>query len=265
MSFAETFAAHLARAVDLFRDPEKREDQKREFRALVAMLQEQGVTVRVVGGHIRVNDAPINGPQLGPLLQRFELHGVSEMTISQNPPVSQVFGLLRALADQPGWPEDIDARVRASGASHVSVSMARSTDPPLPPEPPPAAAPALGIIASPAAPVAGIVDFHQISPKPEMPAPTRGKDALDLLAMLEREPQGPRAGDTLAVLVGQAEEMARAGKIDHLLRTICGIVRIEQTSVEEGTRRFYGIALKRMFTKSTLQALAELIGSPAYQ
>ena len=112
MSFAaESFAAHLARAVDLFRDPEKKEDQKRVFRALVAMLQGQSVTVRVVGGRISVNGAPIDGPQLGPLLQRLELHGVGEMTIPQDAPVSQVFALLRALADQPAWSEDIDARL----------------------------------------------------------------------------------------------------------------------------------------------------------
>src|SRR6266849_4806246 len=68
MSFvAETFAAHLARAVDLFRDPERREDQKREFRALVTMLQEEGATVRAAGGRIVVNGIPIDGPQLDPL------------------------------------------------------------------------------------------------------------------------------------------------------------------------------------------------------
>ena len=98
MSFAaESFAAHLARAVDLFRDPEKKEDQKRVFRALVAMLQGQSVTVRVVGGRISVNGAPIDGPQLGPLLQRLELHGVGEMTIPQDAPVSQ--------RDFTGWAE----------------------------------------------------------------------------------------------------------------------------------------------------------------
>src|SRR5438128_2995881 len=172
MSFAQTFAAHLARAVDLFRDPEKKEDQKREFRALVAMLQEQGVTVRAAGGRVSVNGDPVDGPQPDPLLQRLELHGVSELTIPQDVPLSQVFALLRALAEQPGWPEDIDARLRAAGASHVSVSMARLTDSP-PVEPRPAAKPArpdwLGTrgvlrgdpmddISSPASPVAGGAD-----------------------------------------------------------------------------------------------------------
>src|SRR3989441_4944642 len=135
MSFAETFAAHLARAVDLFRDPEKKEDQKREFRALVTMLQEQGATVQAVGGRISVNGDLADGPQLHPLLQRLELHGVSELTIPQDVPLSQVFALLRALADQPGWPEDIAARLRALGDCRISVSMARLTDVSPPPSP----------------------------------------------------------------------------------------------------------------------------------
>src|SRR2546428_3981143 len=178
MSFAaESFAAHLARAVDLFRDPEKKEDQKRAFRALVAMLHGQSVTVRVVGGRISVNGAPIDGPQLGPLLQRLELHGVGEMTIPQDAPVSQVFALLRALADQPAWSEDIDARLRASGASHVSVSMARLTDPPSPPPlrgaaPPPGAA-GHGRNGSPRAPGAGHPGFPKAAPLAGVPPPRR--------------------------------------------------------------------------------------------
>src|SRR5437867_4079727 len=170
MSFAETFTAHLARAVDLFRDPEKKEDQKREFRALVTMLQEQGATVRAVGGRISVNGDPVDGPQLSPLLQRLELHGVSELTIPQDAPLSEVFALLRALAEQPRWEEDIATRLRASGDSRVSVSMARLTDVHAPPETPPVKPPARpdslgtrGLLrgnpmdesASPVAPVAG--------------------------------------------------------------------------------------------------------------
>src|SRR5229473_2264254 len=143
MSFtAETVAAQLARAVDLFRDPARKEDQKRAFRAFVAIPQ----------------DAPVN----------------------------QVFALLRALAEQPGVEEDIEARLRGSGASHVSVSMARPTDP-APEELPPPATPArpdtlgtrgllrgnpMSDIASPAAPVAGVADVHQISAVPESRVPS---------------------------------------------------------------------------------------------
>ena len=257
MSFTvETFAAQLARAVDLFRDPARKEDQKRAFRALVAMLQEQGVTVQALGGHLWVNGAPVDGPQPEPLLRRLELHGVSEMTIPQDAPLDQVFALLRALAEQPGWPEDIDARLRALGASHVSVSMARLTDPP-PEEPAPAAD--LRLPDS----VAPIVRDRYVQVATPTAARTTG--ALDLLAVLENDPHGVGAGDTLAALVREAEEAAGAGKIDQVLRIICGIVGVEQRIPEGNPRRTYGIALKRMFTKSTLEALAKLTASPGFQ
>src|SRR5229473_150752 len=171
---AEALAAQLARAVDLFRDPAKKEDQKQAFRTLVTMLQQQDVTVRAVGGRLWVNSAPVDGPQLEALVRRLELHGVTEITIPQDAPVSQVFVLLRALAEQPGWSEDIDARLHGSGISRISVSMARLTDPP-PEEPPPPAPPAGGaalvphtplIPASPSSPALAIP-----SPPPPRPSP----------------------------------------------------------------------------------------------
>src|SRR5260370_8209293 len=183
---AETVAAQLARAVDLFRDPARKEDQKQAFRAFVAMLQEQGIAVRAVGGHLWVNGAAVDGPEPEPLLRRLELHGVSEMTIPQDAPLNQVFALHRALAEQPGMEEDIEARLRGSGASHVSVSMARPTDP-APEEPPRPATPArpdtlgtrgllrdnpMGDIASPAVPVPGPAAVHPISPVPDRRAPS---------------------------------------------------------------------------------------------
>jgi HEAT repeat protein/PBS lyase HEAT-like repeat-containing protein len=341
---AETFAAHLARAVDLFRDPARREDQKREFRALVAMVQEHGATVRTDGGGISVNGTPVRDAALAPLLQRLELHGVTELLIPHDAPVSHVFELLRALADQPGGAEDIDERLRATGSTRVSVSMMRVADPRAPEslgtegllrgDP-------MGDIASPAAPVAGTAGVEQISHEPEVspppssaepepgvvalddlhqatydapaaqpvvappaaappavpprvvgvppdkvlpaprpsqpvisqqaasavfaPAAAQAKDTGDVLADLQRNPQAAEVGDTLAVLIRQVESAVKANKIEQVLRILGGIVHIEQTLPEGSARRHYGIALKRMFTKSTLQALAQMAAMPAHE
>jgi HEAT repeat protein/PBS lyase HEAT-like repeat-containing protein len=326
---AETFAAHLARAVDLFRDPGKKEDQKREFRALVGMVQEQGATVRTDGGTISINGTPVRGVGLAPLLQRLELHGVTELLIPHDAPVSHVYELLKALAEQPGGGEDIDVRLRATGATRVSISMARMSE--LPPaaagRPDPLGTEGLlrgdpmGDIASPAAPVAGTAGVEQISHEPEQPtevpdmhtgerlaippsAPTpaaprvmgtepekpplpkrpsqpliaqqaasavfapaaaQTKGSGDVLAELQRNPQAPDTGDTLAVLVRQVEAAVKANKIEQVLRIVGGIVRLEQTLPEGSARRHYGIALKRMFTKSTLQALALMAEMPAHE
>src|SRR5437879_10212345 len=179
----DLYAPHLARAVDLFRDPTRKDDQKREFRVLVGMLQDEGATVRADDHRVSVNGQPVKTSDVIPLLQRLELHGVSELSIPRDAPVSHVFELLKALADQPGGTEDIDARLRASGAYRVSVSITKltpfpATPVPTPPSPmPPPARPSMGTggilrgdplhdIAPPAVPVggAGAGDVHQVTP-----------------------------------------------------------------------------------------------------
>src|SRR2546425_890664 len=228
MSFAETFAAHLARAVDLFRDPEKKEDQKREFRALVTMLQEQGATVQAVGGRISVNGDLADGPQLHPLLQRLRLHGGSQLTIPAG---------VHQLPPPPETPN--------TPAPPPPPSAPTFEPPPPELEPPPI--------------------VRDAAPAVFVPAAARTQDTLDALVMLEREPQGPGVGDTLAVLVRQADEAARASKFERVLRIICGIVRIEQTIAGGTGRRTYSIALKRMFTRSMLEALAQFLTLPGYR
>jgi HEAT repeat protein len=117
------FATHLARAVDLFRDPAKKEDQKREFRILVGMLKDGSVAMRIVNDVLDVNGEKVTAPEFRPLVQRMVLHGVTELLIPSDAPVAHLFELLRALADQPGGTADIASRLRASGANRVSVVL----------------------------------------------------------------------------------------------------------------------------------------------
>jgi HEAT repeat protein len=118
------FATHLARAVDLFRDPAKKDEQKREFRTLVGMLKEGDVGVRIRNNRLEVNGEAVTAPEFQPLVQRMTLHGVTELTVPRDAPVAHLFELLRALAEQPGGPSDIVTRLQSSGAYRVSVVLA---------------------------------------------------------------------------------------------------------------------------------------------
>lgn len=133
----ETFATRFARCLELFRDPGAKADQKTEFRAILGLLTDAPVTLRVAGGQLEVNGAPCEGAEAARLLQRLELHGISEVALPQNPPAPQLFELLRALADPPGT-EDVPARLRAAGADRVSIvlSPVASSPPPAPTAPP---------------------------------------------------------------------------------------------------------------------------------
>ena len=72
------------------------------------------------------------------LLQRLDLHGISEIALPRDPPPAQLFELLRVLADQPGL-EDVPSRLRGAGVDRIHVTQAPALPPPPPPLPPPPA------------------------------------------------------------------------------------------------------------------------------
>src|SRR5881296_2282307 len=136
MPTLETFAARFARCVSLFRDPAAKDEQKAEFRALLGLLHDVAVTLRVSAGRLEVNGTPAGGGGGGVvgLLQRLDLHGISEIALPRDPPPAQLFELLRVLADQPGL-EDVPSRLRGAGVDRIHVTQAPAPPPPLPPPP----------------------------------------------------------------------------------------------------------------------------------
>src|SRR6266581_2895835 len=119
MASPREFAALFARTLDLFRDPGAKEEQKAQFRTLAGTLKIERVTISAQDGRLLVNGTAVDDATL---LQRLEFHSVKEIAIPADPPVAEMFELLRALAEQPG-DEDIASRLRASGATRLSVRM----------------------------------------------------------------------------------------------------------------------------------------------
>jgi HEAT repeat protein len=357
------FATHLARAVNLFRDPAKKEDQKREFRSLVGMMKDADVRVRIHNQHLEINGEAVTAPEFQPLVQRMLLHGVHEVTVPRDAPVAHLFELLRALADQPGGASDIASRLNASGAYRVSVVL-QALD--LPPEPVPVrdlgttgvlrgepvkdlksepvagaegveqveqnlAPPSLGLPGTPAESAPATVELApelptrhvmgepppSLFPPPPLPPPplpaspsapvgprasippalratpitpeeeepvsageeqpeisreaassmfalreALSKDAADLLSQLEADPQAGNVGETLAVLNRQVEAAMRQGKVEPAMQIVYNVVRVEQQVEDPALRRLYGIALRRMITRSMLDALSKLVQVP---
>ena len=262
----QEFAALFARTLDLFRDPSAKEEQKSQFRALVGMFKAAGVTLATQGGRLIVNSTMLAGT--GPadaLAQRLELHSVSEITIPADPPLNEIFELLRGLAEQPGH-EDIAARLKASGASRISVTMHAAvpfTNAPLPSRasesaPAPTTAPAVSDLPPIALEAGGGTSTFS-------PAAAAARSSGDLLAELLEKPAGPHAGDLLAVLSRQLETAMKTHRPAQALAIVSGIVRAEQQVTDATRRRQYSIALKRMYTKSLLEAVAELASAPGHR
>ena len=295
MIVPQTFAASFARTLDLFRDPAAKEDQKTEFRALVALLKDDGVTLKADGARVEVNGTALDGPGLTSLVQRLDLHSIGEIAIPANPPPAQVFELLKALADQPGQ-DDVPTRLRAGGVERITVAMqsplgTREPDPIVPrasvpgrdlgtdgilrgdlddltsgtheslaqstpPPPPPPPPPAPPDVP----PIA-----QEAAPAPFAPAAAAALGADQLLAELQKKPAGPHVGDQLAVLGRQLETAMKTNRIEQAMAIIAGIVRAEQQIPDESKRRQYSIALKRMYSKSLLEGVAHLAGAPTHR
>jgi HEAT repeat protein len=264
MATSQDFAALFERTLDLFRDPGAKGEQKAQFRTLAGLLKVEAVTIAVQDGRLWVNSGAVDGATL---LQRLEFHSVKEIAIPADPPVSEVFELLRVLAEQPG-DEEIASRLRAGGATHISVRMqtfvfgtpiAPVSAPPPPhvpaPEPPKAAS--------------GVEDIPEIVRESAAlssgfsPAAAATRTTSDLVAQLKDKPDGPHVGELLAVLGRQLETAMKAKRTTQVLMIVAGIIRAEQQVSDATRRRQYSIALKRMYNKALLEAIAEVANHPA--
>src|SRR5205809_390305 len=262
MPTLDNLATRFAHCVSLFRDPTGKAEQKKEFRALLGLLQDTAVTLRLAqgGSGIEANDVPCEGEGVAVLVERLDLHGIGEIALPANPPPAQLFELLQALADQPGA-HDVTSRLAAAGADRIRIAPVG--------QPPSAAAPR--------GPVASSEDFgarEPVLPNPDTPvdrkpgpppaavhdavrppgarATPTGRVALppgavDVLADLERNSTSPTVGDLLAALIDLAASAAKLGRFEQVLGVISGITRVEEkVSEASGVRRQYTIALRRI-------------------
>src|SRR2546426_10080038 len=228
----ELIAQRLARCVELFRDPDAKQVQKAEFRALLGLLKDQTVVITDSAGQLLVNGVAVQG-KVGSLIQRIGLHNVGEITIQPHAPPSDVFELLSALSDQPALgTEDIPTRLRQAGVSRVTVAIAD---------------------VAPPARVSG-------------PASRVAPESDDVLGELERNPQAPDVGRLLDALVRQVETAFKAGQFEQVLTLVASISRgLQRVPRGSDARRHYGIAFKRVYTKAMLERLAHLASVPKHR
>src|SRR3989442_10207871 len=264
MASPREFVASFTRTLDLFRDPGAKEEQKTQFRALASLLKAGTVTLGVREGRRVVDGTILDG---NTLLQRLEFHSVKEISIPADPPLAELFELLRALADQPG-DEDIALRLRANGGKRIAVTIQTFlVEPPaVPVQQAAAVAPPSGPSKAPVTPEANdvpeIVREASAAHAAFSPAAAATSTPASLVAQLWDKPDGPHVGDVLAVLGRQLETAMKANRTSLALSIVAGIVRAEQQVTDATRRRQYSIALKRMYSKALLEAIAEVANHP---
>src|SRR5439155_144998 len=223
MPTLDTLATRFARCVSLFRDPSAKTEQKKEFRALLGLLQDTALTLRIGAGEsgIELNGVECEGEGLTGLVQRLELHGIAEIAVPASPPPAQLFELLQALADQPGA-HDVAGRLAAAGADLIRVAPA---------------GPASPLAAAPRGPVAAPEDFgarDPIVPSPDTPVDRksgkhgtegilRGESWRDIksvplegVPLVTHDPPPPPAADALPEVVDRPSRPRKSGA-DELL------------------------------------------------
>jgi HEAT repeat protein len=219
MPTLDTLATRFARCVSLFRDPSAKSEQKKEFRALVGLLQDTAVTLRIGagGGGIELNGVPCEGEGLAVLVERLDLHGIGEIALPANPPPSQLFELLQALADQPGA-HDVASRLAAAGADGIRIAPGGPPSPPSAPARP--------------EPAPSTEDFggrEPVVPNPDTPVDRksgalgtagilRGESMRDIksvplegVPLVTHDPPPPKAADALPGVVDRARPPRNRG------------------------------------------------------
>src|SRR5205809_520416 len=217
MPTLDNLATRFAHCVSLFRDPTAKAEQKKEFRALLGLLQDTAVTLRLAqgGSGIEANDVPCEGEGVAVLVERLDLHGIGEIALPANPPPAQLFELLQALADQPGA-HDVTSRLAAAGADRIRIAPVGQ---------PPSAA-------SPRGPVASSEDFgarEPVIPNPDTPVDRksgalgtagilRGESMRDIksvplegVPLVTHDPPPRKAADALPGVVDRASPRRESG------------------------------------------------------
>lgn len=271
MATPQEFAALFTRTLDLFRDPAAKEEQKAQFRALIGLLKAEAMTIAAQdSAGLVVNGAALDRGPYNSLMQRLELHSVTEIKIPADPPLAETFELLRLLADQP-HDDDIAVRLRAGGAKRINVAI-QSFMIETPAVPATPASPRTDAGSDEAkgshddrasADVPAIVREAAAEGSAFSPAAAARRSSQDLIAELQDKPAGPHVGELLAVLGRQLETAMKAKRTPQALAIVAGVVRAEQQVTDAARKRQYSIALKRMYSKALLEAIAEVANDPS--
>src|SRR6267143_1774409 len=207
MPTLDNLAARFAQCVSLFRDPSAKTEQKKEFRALLGLLQDAAITLRLApgGAGIELNGVPCEAAGLATLVERLDLHGIGEIALPANPPPAQ-----------PGA-HDVPSRLAAAGADRIRIA-------PAGPAPSPSVA-QRGPVASPE-------DFggrEPVIPNPDTPVDRksgalgtagilRGESMRDIksvplegVPLVTHDPPPPKAADALPGVVDRARPPRNSG------------------------------------------------------
>ncbi|HEU4700342.1 MAG TPA: HEAT repeat domain-containing protein [Gemmatimonadales bacterium] len=256
MSTAEDVVATLAAALFLFRDrPGEAERQAEAFRALRAQLAaraggaldlvvESGATgagaAAAAGLTIGGEAVAPGAPGVAQLREQLRMHGVGEVHVAADATDAALLALLRALAAPRGTFRSLH---ELTESIHDAAGAGVRLRPAAPP--PPGARPD------------GFQSAAMDAQLDPGAAPPTDLDAV--LARLAADPADPALPQLLQTVVGAVDRAAAAGAWEEVLRLAVALVEAEAAAGGRTAGRDYPVALRRIFPRATLLAVARLV------
>jgi hypothetical protein len=262
----------LASLLLLLRDqPDRKDEQKLAFKRFAAGLPEADHQLRVTptGFSWDQVDVPVGRGELAALHDQLRAHGVGELRLPVGLMTSTLLALVRILAAPAGTYGSFDhlvARLDAAGCGVVpvlplpegSVLSGAATDRPGEPARRPTQPAvdddghlnALGPDALTEAKV-GMMHFatlqaHGINP------------TMEVMNRLANAESGAARSEALTQLLAAGEFATRQAEWRELLQAAYGLVELERKAGKEGENRGYGIALRRLLPRSSLERIGRL-------
>jgi len=257
MASPSQVAYNFASTLFLLRDrPEAAEALSACFDELHGSLESRGLDIRCDETTLSVYGTPISMelPLADPLRAHLFERGIGELRLEPAVSRDAIAALVRVLVDPPGFYRSLH---ELTGAMDASARAAVHLAPPV----------------GSGEDTTEWSVFDQVAPEVERQAESlqrssgkhRAIELPALLTAIEENPDDPRLTERLNEIVRSADDLAGEGDWKGVLRTASVLVRAERDATEGVYGRAYGIALRRMLPRSTLEQVARLIASPEHR
>ena len=278
MTRSSAIADSFARVVFLLRDiPDDKEAQKSAFRALLVRITDQPLRFTVGNGRLLLDGEEVEPETPGTIALRRQLlgHGVGDLSIPAGLNPGQLLTVIRAVAAPIGaYPrlQQLADHFTVSGVDGVKIQppepTASVTSTEVPPRQTPQPRPA--ILDEPAPRGTNEVEIGSLGPGAANEESVgllhfatlelKSIGRLDeLLIELDRNPDAAEAGELLNEVVAFGDTALQKEQWSELVRVAGALVRLEGKTKDEAQRRLYGIALRRLMTKTTVEKIARLL------
>ncbi len=249
----------------LLRDqPERKDEQRLAFKRFAAMLPDEDHQLKLTPSGFVWDQAQIAaGPEeLGQLYSHLKAHGIGEVRLPVGLMTSTLLSLVRVLAAPAGTYGSFDhlvARLDAAGCGVIPVhplppaQTGLTLDPRMRPQAGADEEGRLTALGPGALTEAQVGMMHFVTLQPNAVHPT-----MDVMNRLAHADSGAATSEALTQLLAAGEMATQQSEWKELLQAAYGLVELEKKAEKDGENRGYGIALRRLLPRSSLERLARL-------